>query len=465
MQSASEQDTAAEPRWRAYALFALMVIGSALGNLSQTGLNAMLPATMAEFGVTVELGQWLTTGYMLMLGVAVPIATYLMKRLDDREYALLCYGLFVAGSLADWLAPWFIVVLLGRLVQATAVGLYIPKMQTISMTKFPPGQRATAMGIAGIALGFAPSVGPTVGGAMDYAFGWRSFFLLLTVLSIVMMLLVLLLVKRNPDDSSPAQLETVSFVLSTLGFGGILLGLSQISSYGIASPWVWWPLLVGIVALVLFIARQQRVENPLMDLRIFKSPVFNNGLLASVFLFACYMGVTLVIPLYVVDVLGGTSLDAGLVTFPTTFTAVLVNPLSGILADKTSPRVSSLIFGSFLVAGSVASVFVSETTPLWLLSIWQTTRAIGVSGLIGPLLTYALSGLEGPLVPHGSSASVVLRQMSATLGTAIMVLCITVLLPGAAGGAYSLALPYQVAFIFSALMGIASLLIIIFRVK
>ena len=465
MERPAENEAIDEPRWRVYVLFALFTIGSALGNLSQTGLNAMLPTVMAEFGVEVDVGQWLTTGYMLMLGVAVPLATFLMQRLNDRAYVLLCYGLFAAGAIADWVATGFVVMLAGRVLQAIAVGLFIPKNQTISMTKFPPGRQATAMGIAGIALGFAPSVGPTVGGAMDYAYGWRSFFVLIAVLSLVLLALALPLVKGGEATNESAQLESVSLVFSTFGFGGVLLGLSQASSYGLKSPWVWAPVIVGIVFTVLFFLRQRRVANPLMDLHIFESSQFNWGLIASMFLFACFMGVALVIPLYVQDTLGGTSLEAGLVTFPTVFTAVLVNPLSGILADKTSPRLSALLFGTFLTVGSVACVFVGDHTPLWLLSIWQTIRAIGVSGLIGPLLTYALAGLKGPLVPHGSSAAVILRQMAATFGTAIMVFCIAALLPLSASGAVGSAAPYQVAFGFSAVMSLLSMAVIVLRVK
>lgn len=465
MEESRHSDAQSESRGAVYALFALVTIGAALGNLSQTGLNAMLPSTMADFGVAVDVGQWFTTGYMLVLGVAVPIATFLMQKLDDRRYLLLSFGLFAAGSLLDYAAPEFFTMLFGRILQATAVGLLIPKNQTIAMTKFPPGRQATAMGIAGIALGFAPSVGPTVGGGMDYAFGWRSFFLLLFALSAVLLVLALLLVKRSEPDDSLARFEMLSFVLSTLGFGGVLLGLSNASTYGFSSPFVWVSVAVGAVCLVLFLRRQKTVDYPLMDLRIFESRRFVDGLVASVFLFACYMGVTLVIPLYVQDVLGGTSLDAGLVTFPTVFTAILVNPLSGILADKTSPRFSALIFGTFLSVGAVLCVFVGDDTPLWLLSVWQTIRAIGVSGLIGPLLTFALSGLKGPLVAHGSAASVIIRQVAATFGTAIMVFFVAALVPLAQAGGIGASVPYQAAFAFSAVMGLTSLGIIIAHVK
>lgn len=464
MEQTRSIDKQPESRAAVYTLFALVTIGAALGNLSQTGLNAMLPSAMAELGVEVAVGQWLTTGYMLVLGVAVPIATYLMRKLDDRGYLLLGFSLFVAGSFVDFIAPEFFTMLLGRILQAISVGLLIPKMQTIAMTKFPHGRQATAMGIAGIALGFAPSIGPTIGGGMDFAFGWRSFFLLLAVLSLVLLVLAIAFVKGS-GERDEARFETLSFILSTLGFGGVLLGLSQASTYGLLSAWVWVPVAVGAVCLVLFVRRQLRIDQPLMDMLIFKSRAFVDGLLASVLLFASYMGVTLIIPLYVQDLLGGTSLDTGLVTLPTVFTAIIVNPLSGVLADKTSPRLASLIFGTFLVMGAVLSVTVTDQTPLWLLSVYQTIRAIGVSGLIGPLTTFSLSKLSGPLVPHGSSATVIVRQVAATFGTAIMVFCVAALSPLAALGDVAAALPYQVAFAFSALMGIASLLLIVLRVK
>lgn len=448
-----------------YGLFALVTVGSALGNLSQTGLNAMLPAVMADLGVSVADGQWLTTGYMLVMGIAVPVAAFLARKLDNRGYMLLSTGLFAAGSLIDWIAPGFAAMLAGRLVQAVAVGLMVPMLQMVAMTGFPPGRQATAMGVAGIALGFAPNIGPMVGGMMDSAFGWRSFFVLLFAVSAVLCILTLPLVAKASPAEPGARFETLSFIYSALGFGGVLLGLSQASSFGFVSPWFWAPVLVGSVFLVLFCRRQRRIPEPLIDLDIFRSGRFDDGLMASVFLFASYMGVMLVIPLYVQDVAGGTSFDAGLVILPTTFTALAVNPLAGWLADRTSIRTVSLIFGAFLAVGSVLCVFVGDGTPLWLLSVYQTVRAIGVSGLIGPLLTYSLAGLQGPLVPHGSSASVIIRQVAATFGTAIMVLCVSALQGAAATGALAASMPYQAAFAFSALMGCLSFAVIFFRVK
>lgn len=458
--------TAAAPSRRAvYGLFALATFGAAMGNLSQTGLNAMLPQVMSDFSVEVAVGQWLTTGYMLVLGIAVPVSTFLERRLNDKGYLCLSFGLFAFGSLIDWVAPEFFSMLVGRVFQAVAVGLMIPFMQDIAMMRFPAGKQATAMGIAGIALGFAPNIGPTVGGALDSYFGWRSFFLLLLVISCVLFLCALLAVRCAPAADPAAHFETLSFIYSTLGFGGVLLGLSQASSFGLTSLWLWGPVAVGALFLVLFVRRQRAIPSPLLDLAIFRSRRYNEGILASVFLFASYMGITLVIPLYVQDILGWSSFDAGLVLFPATITALIVNPLAGWMADKTSVRLVCLIFGGFLAVGAVGCVFVGEQTTFLQITLWQTLRSVGVSGLIGPLVTYCLGGLTGPLIPHGSSASVIIRQVAATFGTAIMVCFIALGEALVLTSGFDAAFPYQAAFVFSACMALLCFTVIIFRVK
>lgn len=444
----------------AIVLFALVVVGASLCNLSQTGLNAMISPVMAELGVDVDTGQWLTSGYILVLGVAVPVAAFLQRRMSDRAYAVIALSMFGLGSLIDVLAPNFAIMLLGRIVQAVSGGLLIPQLQTIAMTRFPENRRATATGIGGIGLGLAPNVGPAIGGAMEAAFGWRSFFVLMAALSALLIVLTLLFARNESTGDASARFERLSFVYSTLGFGGVLLGLSQASSFGLASPWFWGPLFVGGVFLVLFVRRQRIVEQPLIRLEIFESWQFRVGLTAMCVLFASYLGPTLIIPLYVVDLLGGTPLDAGLVAFPSTFTAIVMNPVSGVLADKYGVRKVVLVTGAMLVVGSVGCVFVDEFTPLAQLTFFQTVRAAAVSGLIGPILAYALSGLEPRIVPDGSASVALLRQAAGSFGTAIMVFLVTALLalpPSvAAGGSLlsSAALPYQAAFAFSALLAV-----------
>lgn len=464
--SDSASGTGAKPsRATTYGTFALVTLAAALGNMSQTGLNAMLPQVMGDLSIDVTLGQWLTTGYMLILGIAVPLSTYLIRRLSLKSYIILCFSLFALGSLMDWVAPVFPLMLLGRILQSVSVGIAIPLMQDVAMTGFPPGQQATAMGVAGIALGFAPNIGPAIGGAMDSAFGWRSFFLMLFGATVLLLLWALLALRKSDPRDPAARFEKVSFLYSTLGFGGVLLGLSQASSFGFASPWFWFPVLIGAVFLGLFVRRQKMLSDPLIDLRIFRSSRFDVGAVAIALLFGSFMGITLVIPLFAQDVLGWSSFDAGMTMFPATIVALVVNPLAGSLADRFGVRPVGIVFGACLALGAVGSIFFNESSSFLEITFWQTLRSVGVSGLIGPLVTYALAGLEGPLIPHGSSATVILRQVVATFGTAIMVCAIALGEVFVGDAVVGPAFPYELALVFSALLSVLCFALILGGVR
>ena len=458
------ETTAQSDRRAVYALFAIVVLASASGNLSQTAVNAMLSDIMGEFGMAVDLGQWLTTSYMLVLGVTVPVATYLSRRFSVRQHMFIALGFFLAGAMADLFAPNFGVLLSGRICQAVSAGMLMPLMQTIAMTRFPAGRQATAMGIAGIAMGFAPNIGPTIGGAMSFAWGWRSFFVLLVVIMAVLAAASACAIKPSAALDRSARLDVVSLALSTLGFGGLLLAFSDASSFGIASPFIWVPMLLGTLFLVLFVRRQNRVDDPLISMNIFKSAQYRAGFVAQNLLNASFMGVTLVVPLYVEGLCGGTALEAGIVLLPGTVAALVLNPLAGVLTDRIGVRPVALVSGAFLATGAVLMSFLEADTPLYVVTLCQAVRAIGVSGLVGPLTSWCLADLPRPIVSDGSSFCIAARQACASLGTSVMVFIITMAGASAAGTADP-ALAYQLAFGFSALMAVATFGFIVAKVR
>lgn len=448
-------------RGRVYALFAIVMLASAFGNLSQTAVNAMMPEIMGEFSLDVSLGQWLTTSYMLVLGIAVPAATFLGKRFTTRQHVFIALAFFLVGALADCLASNFAVLLAGRICQAVSTGLLLPLMQTIAMTRFPEGRRATAMGIAGIAMGFAPNIGPTIGGAMIFSFGWRSFFYLLLAAVIVLAAATALCIAAEKPADGAAKLDAVSLMQSTLGFGGLLLAFSNASGFALTSPFIWVPLVLGILFLVLFVRRQNRVDDPLINMGIFKSRQFTSGFMALNFLHASFMGITLVIPLYIEGLCGGTSLDAGIVLLPGTLAALFLNPVAGALVDRIGIRPVVMVSGVLLAFGSIIMVFVDENTPLFVTMLFQAFRAFGVSGLMAPLISWSLADLPRSIVTDGSSFCIAVRQACASLGTSAMVYLITVVSPTAA----TPALAYQLAFAFSAVFAVLTFAYIVVRVK
>lgn len=454
-----------------YALFAIVVITCALGSLTQTVMNSMLTGVCEDFAIDAAVGQWVTTIYMLVMGITVPVVTYLSRRFSLKRLVFLALGFYFAGSVVGFFAPSFPVLLVARVLQAIATGITLPLVQTVAMTRFPRERTGTAMGIGGIAMGFAPNIGPLIGGALAGTWGWRSFYIILAVLLALLFVATVLTVKSHGDHETDAVFDFPSFLMSTVGFGGLLLGASNAATMALANPQVWIPAVVGVAFIVAFILRQRRVAHPLISMDIFGSRHFRAAFVGQNCLFASFMGITLVLPLYIQGPCGMTALEAGIAFIPATVVALFVNPLAGILLDKVGPRVVCITGAAFLTVGAASFMFLDATTPLWLLTFWQGVRAVGVSALVGPLNSWGLSGLPGKIIMDGSAFFATVRQASASLGTALMMLLISVLGAGAAAGAAVdagatlAALPYQAAFGLSSLFAAVVLVTAVWKIR
>lgn len=445
-------------------MFAIVTLACALGSLTQTVMNSMLGGVQASFGTDENVSQWLTTIYMLTIGITVPIVAHLSRRFTTRTLILASLVISLCGGVIGAMAPNFIVLLLSRVPQAIGAGITLPILQTIAMIRFPKGQNATAMGIAGIAMGFAPNIGPLIGGALVDSLGWRSFFWIYIVLCVLFVISTLALVKKQDREMSSAHLDFLSFVLSTLGFGGLLLAFSNAASEGFASPFVLIPLIIGVVCLVWFVVRQNRIEHPLITMKIFKSATYVTSFVAQNMLFGCFMGITLILPLFVINVSGLTPVDAGVAFLPATIAAIIFNPLAGILSDKIGARKVVIVASVFLAVGSVSMAFMDDKTPLWLITLLQTVRGIGVSSLIGPLNSWGMHKLPMQNMVDGSAFFTTTRQATASLCTAVMMILVSAggMLAQVGQAAY---IGYQFALAFSGLLAVGVLLCSIFFVR
>ncbi len=431
-------------------LIAIIICNCCLGNLSQTSLNAMFSSIAPDFGVEVGVGQLMTTLYMLVLGITVPVVTYLMRRFSVKQLVLISIGLLCAGSIVDMLAWDFALFIVGRVLQAVSAGIMMPMMMSVIMISFPPGQQATVMGIAGIALGFAPNIGPTIGGWVVIEFGWRMFFVLLLAASLLLILATVTLIDSEKSPHQDARFDILSFIFSSIALCCLLMGFTNVSNYEFHHPFIWIPLIIGAGVLWLFVRRQKRIAHPLIHMEIFNSEHYRVGFWSLNLLSGCFMGITLILPLFVEGCWGGTALQAGMALLPGTIAALILNPLAGILTDKVGERPVVIVGSLCLAVGSVWMIFVYEDMPFWLLLLMQSVRASGVSLLMSPLTTFSMATLPKDIVVDGSSWSSSIRQACASLGTAMMVFAITL---GPTLG--SVELGYQLAFGVSALFAVA----------
>src|SRR5699024_2698791 len=238
-----------------------------------TLLNVAIPTIMVEFEVGPSTVQWLTTGFMLVNGILIPASAFFIQKVSNRKLFLTAMSLFSLGTAVAIWAPNISVLIVARMVQASGSAMMMPLLMNVMLTVFPVERRGTAMGIFGLVMFTAPAIGPTLSGWIIEQYSWRSLFGI--VLPIALLVLILAFFKlRNITPNRSVTLDVFSLVLSTIGFGGLLYGFSSAGENGWGSLDVYGTISIGAIALLLFVIRQLKMEDPMLDFRIYKHPMF-----------------------------------------------------------------------------------------------------------------------------------------------------------------------------------------------
>ncbi len=275
----------------------ILLAGAFVAILNQTLLITAPPHIMNDFNIDANKAQWLTTSFMLTNGILIPITAFLIEKFTSRTLLISAMSIFTAGTIVGAFAPNFPVLLTARIIQAAGAGIISPLMQTVFLTIFPMEKRGRAMGMVGLVISFAPAIGPTLSGWAVEAFSWRSLFYIIFPIAVIDLLLAIILMK-NVTTLRETQIDILSVVLSTLGFGGLLYGFSSAGSSGWTSAEVLTSLLVGAVALIFFIARQMKLKKPMLEFRVFSFGIFSLTTLLGTLVFASLIGTETILPLY-----------------------------------------------------------------------------------------------------------------------------------------------------------------------
>src|SRR5699024_6850960 len=222
---------------------------------------------------------------------------------------------------------------MGRVIQGMGSGIMIPLMQTILFLLFPREKRGFAMGMAGMVINVAPAVGPPISGVLIKYFEWRSlFYLTLPVAAIILVLIYLFM--QNVTERQKSAVDLWSILLSTLGFGGMLYGFNKLEETGFGNTLTLASLIVGALALVLFTIRQLRLPIPILELRVFKVPIFMNVIFISILAFSLLISIETILPMYVQNAQQLSAYYGGLVVMPGALTLAVMSLLAGKLFDK-----------------------------------------------------------------------------------------------------------------------------------
>ncbi|WP_155287580.1 MDR family MFS transporter [Lacticaseibacillus zhaodongensis] len=404
----------------AIMLMITMIIGVFMTVLNQTILSTAFPTLMKAFNISAGTVQWLTTGFMLVNGVMIPVSAYLTAKIPTKWLYIGAMTTFGIGTLVAYVAGNFGTLLAGRLIQAVGVGITMPLLQNVMLGMFPPEKRGAAMGISGIAIGVAPAIGPTLSGWVLDNYSWRTLFGMLLPIIVVVLVLAFIFMKDILPNNNP-KLDFWSLVESSIGFGALLYGFSEVSSKGWLDPVVLGSMAVGLIFIVIFGVRQLHLETPFLELRVFKSKIFTISSILSSIAMMAMVGVEMVLPMYLQIIHGRSALQSGLTLLPGAIMMAVMSPITGNVFDRIGAKRLAQLGMFLLTAGTVMLAFINATTPIMFITMIYAVRMFGISMVTMPLTTNAMNSLPTNLISHGTAVNNTLRQVASSMTTAIMV--------------------------------------------
>ena len=403
-------------------LILVMILGAFVAVLNETLMNVALSDIMVQLNIEAATAQWLTTSYMLTIGILIPTTAYLMQRFTTRQLYLTSMSLFALGTLIGGISPNFTILLIGRIIQAVGTGIILPLMSAVVLSIISPEKRGSVMGTLGVVILFAPAVGPTVSGLIVEYFSWRMLFFSVLPIAMIAIISAWFLLK-NVMETSNAKIDIISLLLSTVGFGGVVYGFSSAGKGGAGwmSPEVLLGIILGIFGLVLFVYRQNRLSNPMLNLSAFKYKLFSFGAIILTLTMMAMFSSMILLPMFLQDGLQVSPLNAGLIMLPGGIIMGILSPVSGKLYDRFGApwlaRIGLIIVIGMLFSFSLVESTVSLTTIIFLHSVMM----LGIALFMMPIMTMSLNQLPKELYSHGSAILNTVQQVSGAVGTALLI--------------------------------------------
>lgn len=407
-------------QYKSGPIMAALLIAGFIGLFSETALNIALNELKGIFNVDATTIQWLATGYFLTLGILVPVSGILMQKFTTRQMFLASLLFSIMGTVVAALAPAFGVLLAARIIQAVGLAIMLPLTQNVIFTIYPPDKRGGAMGMMGLVILAGPAFGPTLAGMILDAISWHWIFWLALPFLLLSLVLGIVFIP-NVNEIRKVSIDFLSVILSTIGFGGVVYGVSSGGSLGWTHIIVLGSIGIGLISLILFSVRQLKMQEPMLNLRAFKHPLFTLGLVMNVITFFNMLSLLVVLPMYMQMALLVSAFVSGLILLPGSLLNCVLAPIVGRLFDKYGPRALITPGTILVVIAYILYMSLGSNTALWPVILAHIIMMVGIGMVIPSVQTNTLNALPRKLYPDGIAISQTSQQVAGALGIGIMI--------------------------------------------
>ena len=419
---------------RAYSRFWFiftLLVGTFTMSISQSSLSTAYPTLMRAFGISASTVQWLTTGFMLVMCVSMPISPWMLNNLNFKTMFMGALALFDVGSLmiiltpASWGTGGFWFMMIGRAMEAFAVGVLFPSYQSVLLEITPKEKRGTVMGVAGLVMGSALACGPIVSGIVLKFFDWKSLFVLFMLVITVIIVMAGTGLIRDVMARHASSLDWLSVFLS-IGLIGIMYVVNLAGKQDVNWLVNGIILLVSIAAIVAFCYRQLHLDTPLLELRVMKTFNYDLAILLTSISYIALIVTTIIFPLYYQGVLHVSPFVSGMSLVPGAAFLSILNPLTGKLADKIGFKPTMIVGMLMIIGGWLAAFFMLNRLSLLTMILCAMVIEGGNAFVMMPAVTLGANALPNELVPHGTAVITTVRQVLGSAGVAVSTIILTV---------------------------------------
>lgn len=403
---------------RFWPVMLAIFFGSFLSILGISTINIALPILMTDFGAGLNSVQWVLTGFMLSLGVAAPVTGYLGDRFGYKKVYLAAMIGFVAASALCALS-WSMESLIAfRIVQGIFSGLVLPSTMTIIFQMLPRDKQPFAVSIWGLSGMLAPAFGPTISGWLIDRFNWHWLFYMNLPIGLIAILFIVWMIP-NYRGSASQSLDKTGLASVVASSAMVLVALSQGRQWGWTSGRTLALFMAGFVILAVFIIREMRARQPLLNLNVFGNARFTFTLISgTITMIGLYAG-TLLIPLFLQNVQMVSALSAGIVMLPASLIMALAMPVAGKLYPVIGPRWMTVGGLVLVIIGSLELSRLHIDTSHGYIILWMAVRNIGVSFAAAAVSTAGMEEIPPSLSGHGSSVTNWVRNVGGSFAIAL----------------------------------------------
>jgi EmrB/QacA subfamily drug resistance transporter len=395
-----------------------IIMGTFMVILDNTVVNVALPTLGRVLNSDLSLLQWVIAGYMLAQAAVIPLSGWLSDRFGARRVYLISLVLFTSGSALCGLATNGEMLVATRVLQGLGGGMLMPIGMAILYRLTPPDRRGSIMGLFGLPIMVAPALGPVLSGYLLQYADWRLIFLINLPVGVLALIVGLRVLPRIPVGRTVGALDSLGIILGPLGFTALSFGVSQSTYAGWTAPSTLGGVVIGLVALALFVWRELSTDDPVLDLRVFRGRDFSLGILTQWTAFAAMFGTLFLIPLYLQQVRGYGALETGLYTLPIAVASAIFMQISGRVFDRVGARIPVLFGMTCIGAAMWLMSRINGATTGTDLFVPMTLMGAGMGSMMMALNTHLLNVAPRDLVGRVTALTSAMQNVVASLGIA-----------------------------------------------